>query len=121
MITIKNRGEELTPAELKEIYDNLFISEHARERLQERVPVNIKQLFESPLVAYFNTDGSVNVALDEYNYLVVQYCEHFKNWKAVTWKEKSWNSKTVFDKQRMAKAGYGRKVKNEDKICVPNA
>jgi hypothetical protein len=121
MITIKNRGEELTSAELQEIYNNLFISEHARERLRERVPVNIKQLFESPLVAYFNTDGSVNVALDEYNYLVVQYCEHFKNWKVVTWKEKSWNSKTVFDKQRMAKAGYGRKVKNEDKICVSKA
>lgn len=121
MITIKNRGEELTSAELKEIYNSLFISKHARERLRERVPVYIKQLFESPLVAYFNTDGTVNVALDEYNYLVVQYCEHFQNWKVVTWKEKSWNSKTVFDKQRMAKAGYGRKVKNEDKICVSKA
>ena len=117
---IKNRGEELTPAELKEIYSNLYISEHAKKRLQERVPVNIKQLFENPCVAYFNTDGSVNVALDEYNYLVVQYCEHFKNWKVVTWKEKSWNSNTVFDKQQMAKAGYGRKIKNEKKICVSN-
>ena len=118
MINIRHRGEELKPEELQEIYDNLFISKHAQERLDERVPVNIKQLFENPLVAYFNTDGSVNIALDEYNYLVVAYCEKFNNWKVITWKEKSWHDKTVFDKQRMAKAGFGRKVKNEDSISV---
>ena len=39
MILIRNRGEELSSEELMEIYNNLYISEHARKRLQERVPV----------------------------------------------------------------------------------
>lgn len=109
MISIRYRGEELTDEELMEIYNNLHITNHARERLNSRIPVDLKQLFESPLIAYFNTDGSVNVAYDVYNYLVVKYNEHYDRWSALTWKEKSWNNKTVFDKQNMAKCGYGRK------------
>lgn len=109
MIVIRYRGEELTDEELMEIYNNLHITNHARERLNSRIPVDLKQLFENPLIAYFNTDGSVNVAYDVYNYLVVKYNERYDHWSALTWKEKSWNNKTVFDKQNMAKCGYGRK------------
>lgn len=107
---IKNRGEELTKEEREEIANNFFISRHAIERLRERGKVDIRQLVLDPLVAYFNTDGSVNVAQDEYNYLVFSYDDFHKNWKVVTWKEESWHGKTVFDKQRMAMNGYGRKV-----------
>lgn len=108
-MNIKNRGENLTQEELSEIANNFYISKHAVERLRERGRVNIRQLVLNPLVAYFNTDGSVNVAQDEYNYLVFSYDEFHKNWKVVTWKEESWHGKTVFDKQQMARNGYGRK------------
>lgn len=109
-MTIKYRGEELTPAELQEIADNFYISKHAKERLRERGYVNIRDLVLNPLVAYFNTDGSINVAQDEYNYLVFVWSERHQNFTLVTWKEESWYGKTVFDKQKMAKNGYERKL-----------
>lgn len=110
-MNIKNRGEDLTKEELNEIANNYYISLHAKERLQERGNVNIRNLVLNPLVAYFNTDGSVNVAMDEWNYLVFAYSEKHQNWTVVTWKEESWHGKTVFDKQEMARNGYGRKGK----------
>ncbi len=106
---IKYRGEELTPAERQEIANNFHISKHAAERLRDRGNVDIKALLKDPLVAYFNTDGSINVAQDEWNYLVFVWDDYHKNFNLITWKEESWYGKSVFDKQRMAQAGYGRK------------
>lgn len=109
-MTIKYRGEELTESELDEIASNFYISNHAYERLSQRGNVDIRQLLKKPLVAYFNTDGSVNVAKDEYNYLVFDFDTKHNNWCLVTWKEESWYGKTVFEKQAMAKNGYERKI-----------
>lgn len=106
---IKHKGEELTLSERKEILDHLYFSKHARERLEQRLPVCIDELIMNPKLAYFNTDGSVNIAADDYNYLVVAYNEKYKNWTVVTWKEKSWHpTNTIFEKQRLAQKGADR-------------
>ena len=106
---IKYRGEELTSEERQEIADNFCITKHAVERLRDRGYIDIRALLKDPLVAYFNTDGSINVAQDEWNYLVFVWDEEGKIFKLITWKEESWYGKSVFDKQRMAMNGYERR------------
>lgn len=108
-MTLKYQGEELTKEELKELSENFHISKHAAERLRERGKIDIKNLVLHPLVAYFNTDGSINVAQDQFNYLVFVWDQSHNNFNLVTWKEMSWFGNTVFDKQQMAKNGYDRK------------
>lgn len=109
MVHLRYHGEELTKDELQEIYSKLSYTNHVMERLSERQDVNIEELFKNPVLAYFNTDGSVNIAKDEYNYLVCAYSEDYDNWRAITWKEKSHNNITIFQKQEFAKNGYDRK------------
>lgn len=106
MLRRLNRGEELTREELQEIADNFILSNHSKEKIAERHPTaNIKEIILNPIVAYYNTDKSINIALNEYEYLVIAP----DSYVIVTFKEKSWYSKTVFDKQDMAKNGYDRK------------
>ena len=106
MLRRLNRGEELTKEELQEIADNFILSNHAKEKIAERHPnVNIKEIILNPIIAYYNTDQSINIALNEYEYLVIAP----NSYTVITFKEKSWYSKTVFDKQDMAKNGYDRK------------
>ena len=111
---IKNRGEELTQEERNEVANNLHITNHCKQRLNERVDVDVYKLIRNPMIAYFNTDGSMNFALDKWNYLVVARDDYHKCYNAVTWKELSWYGNDVYDKQRLAKAGYDRK---ENKKC----
>ena len=67
------------------------------------------------VLAYYNTDGSVNIAVSEYNYYVFEYqdenaSEHIVDkWRLVTYKEPSWYGINIYDKQQMAKNGYDRK------------
>lgn len=106
MLRRLNRGENLTKEELKEIADNFILSAHAKEKIAKRHPnANIKEIILNPIVAYYNTDKSINIALNEYEYIVIAP----DNYKVLTFKEKSWYSKTVFDKQDMARNGYDRK------------
>lgn len=106
MLRRLNRGENLTQEELQEIADNFILSVHAKEKIIERHPnINIKELILNPIVAYYNTDKSINIALNEYEYIVIAP----DSYKVITFKEKSWYSKTVFDKQDMARNGYERK------------
>ena len=106
MLRRLNRGENLTQEELQEIADNFILSVHAKEKIAERHPnANIKELILNPIIAYYNTDKSINIALNEYEYIVIAP----DSYVIVTFKEKSWYSKTVFDKQDMARNGYERK------------
>lgn len=115
MVKIRFRGEELNKKELQEIYSKLVLTNHAKEMIDNRKvdneKIDLKKLFEKPYIAYFNTDGSVNVALNDYNYLVVAKSRREKDkWVAITWKEQSWYDKTVLDKQQLAKLGIDRKL-----------
>lgn len=106
---IKHRGENLTREELREIANNFHISFHCRQRLEEKGHVDVKQLILNPMVAYFNTDGSVNIASDRWHYLVAAYSEDYGNWNIITWKNNSWYDQDVYDKQNLAKRGIARK------------
>jgi hypothetical protein len=101
-----NRGQELTAEELREIAEHFVLTKHARQRITERHPdVDIRRAIMHPVLAYFNTDGSINIALNNYEYIVVapnDYC-------IITFKEKSLNNIDIFAKREMAIKGYGRK------------
>ena len=72
---------------------------------------NIKSAISKYVLAYINTDGSINVALSDYDYFVFAYNEERENWTLVTFKEKSWYDKTIWEKRQMALNGFDRKYK----------
>ena len=101
-------GEILTREQLNEIANNYRLSKHAQERLAERGKgVNVKKVLLNPLLAYFNTDGSINIAKDKFNYFVIVKKSERK-YLVVTYKEKSKNNITIFDKWNLAKKGIDR-------------
>ena len=108
-MTVKYQGELLTTDELKEIAENFILSKHAEERIAERNPeLNIYKAILRPLLAYFNTDGSVNIALNGFEYLVIATSK--KPYRVVTYKEKSHNNIDIFTKREMAMQGISRKL-----------
>lgn len=101
-----NRGQELTAEELREIAEHFVLTKHARQRIAERYPdIDIRRAIMHPILAYFNTDGSVNIALNGYEYIVVAP----NSYHIITFKEKSLNDIDIFTKREMAIKGYGRK------------
>lgn len=101
-----NRGQELTTEELREIADNFILTHHAEQRITERYPnVDIRKAILHPILAYYNTDGSINIALNSYEYIVVAP----NSYHIITFKEKSLNNIDIFTKQQLAIKGYGRK------------
>ena len=100
-------GEMLTTAELKEIAENFSLSRHAEERITERHPnIDIEQAILNPMLAYYNTDKSVNIAINKYEYLVVAPYTY----KVITFKEKSHNNIDIFAKRELAKQGKKRYI-----------
>lgn len=83
------------------------------KRTKENIINNIKN---NRILAYYNTDGSVNIATSRYTYYVFIYQqesdnEHIKDkWLLCTYKEPSWYNISVFDKRKLAEQGYDRKV-----------
>ena len=59
-------------------------------------------------LAYINTDGSVNVAITPYDYYVFDLSNDEKSWVLVTFKEKSYNDISIFEKLKLAQKGIGR-------------
>lgn len=106
-MTVKYHGELLTTAELKEIANNVVLTFHAKERIAERFPdLNVYKAIMNPLIAYFNTDGSINIALNSFEYLVI--ATDRKPYRVITYKEKSHNNIDIFTKRQMAMQGKGR-------------
>lgn len=116
----KHHGEKISKELLDEIMRNYRISHHAQEQLSKRsdmfVPGNLaatkmrvnEKLIDN-ILAYFNTDGSVNIAINEWNYFVFCYDENRMYWNMVTFKEQSWYGKNIFEKREMAINGFDRK------------
>ena len=106
---IKNRGQLLEKEELKEIANNFILSEHAKLRISQRFPtLNIRKCILNPVLAYWNTDGSINIALNRFEYLV--FVKKGYKFLIVTFKEKSHNGIDIFQKRKLALAGYSRKL-----------
>lgn len=106
-----NRGEELTKEELAEIYYHLYITSHAKERLKQRNS-NINEVLKTirnPFLAYFNTDGSINIAPNNWQCYVISNKNKYGNYCLITYKEEVWLS--MKEKQILAKKGIDRMEK----------
>ena len=109
----------LNKNEVKDIVFNWKFTKHAQVRLLERFLDNdskyinmhqlenslISQVFKTNF-AYMNPDGFINVAVDKFTYLVVK--PQYDNYLVITYKEKSRNNYTVFDKYKLALGGVKR-------------
>ena len=108
VLRMLNRGELLTQEELDYIADNYVLTNHAKEKVEERLRTitkkSIKHLIKNCMMAYYNTDGFVNIAINNYKYFVVNpyTCG------IITFKEPSHNGYTTTDKLNMARAGIMR-------------
>ena len=116
-------GEIVSQEVIDEIKTYFRISNHAIERLEHRTNVvvrfengmmnfnetirNIKYRINHRVLAYYNTDGSINIAIDKYNYFVFVKDDN-GIWVLITFKEKSYNDNNIFYKQRLAKMGIER-------------
>lgn len=124
-------GRILSRKELRVILHNFYCTRHVIERLNARkknlIMYNIKggvdflitkeniieDIENNCILAYYNTDGSVNVAIDEFNYYVFEptrdntYFPYV--WTLITFKEPSDNNITIYEKWGLAKVNYDRK------------
>lgn len=124
---IKNAGKTVSINFVEGIVNNLTFSEHSLERMKTRttkvalynedvnkIKENILKSMEDKYgllkitLAYINTDGSVNVAITPYDYYVFELSEDEKSWILVTFKEKSYNDISIFEKLKLAQKGIGR-------------
>lgn len=103
-----HKGELLNDNELKEVAENFILSKHAEQRIAERYPnIDIKKAILHPVIAYYNTDKSINIAINGYEYIVVAPFTY----KVITFKEKSFNAIDIFAKRELAQKGIGRRTK----------
>lgn len=97
-------GELLTKEEINYIAESYRLSAHATQRVSERLMNgDIKNAILNSILAYYNTDGTINVAIDECSYFVFT-----DNGYMITFKEPSHNGVTVYKKWELAKKGISR-------------
>lgn len=122
-------GREVDDRTLNYILNHYYLCYHSVKRLDERRNLvarfpnghldkwstikNINlDIRKNLLIAYFNTDGSVNVAIDEYNYYVFTPQDDIEErkgmWALLTFKEKSHNNINIWEKRELAMTGYHR-------------
>ena len=100
-----NKGELLTAEELQDIAEHYILSKHAEQRITERHPdIDVKKAILNPVLAYYNTDRSINIAINGYEYIVIAPYEY----KVITFKEKSLNGIDIFAKRELAMQGKKR-------------
>lgn len=105
MLRKLNKGEELTDIELYEISNYYRLSFHAQKRYEERANgIDLRQAILNCVLAYYNTNGKINIALNDYDYIVFDPT----NYKIITIAEKSKNSITIWEKHEMALKGINR-------------
>ncbi len=122
---INAHGKEVEGKVIAHILKNFYFCNHAITRLEERTNLIVRDkngafnkyltkinivndIVRNKVLAYYNTDGSVNIAIDEYNYYVFEYQEDRDKWLLHTFKEPSWNKITIFQKQELAIRGISR-------------
>lgn len=98
----------LNKSELKTITENYILSNHAIKRLGERCDgLCIKNAILESKLAYYNTDGSINVAIDNYRHFVFKAINDGK-YLMITIKNPSMDGYTVWEKYKFAKRGFDR-------------
>ena len=104
---LRNRGELLNEKELNEVAEHLRFSKHGFERLNQRGdnPENVKNKILACDYAYFNTDYSINIVLNDFQcYVIVKDLSGFL---LVTYKEDTHTS--MARKRKLAMQGIERK------------
>lgn len=119
-------GNIATVALIDDIKSNFHISKHAIEQLGKRADGILKKdrfdnvIFgatkraicediDRNILAYINTDGSVNIAVSDWEYYVFAHDDERENWNLITYKELSWYGNNIHDKLELARKGYARK------------
>lgn len=112
----EKHGELVPESVLMEISRNYRISAHALARMKERgVFANeIRQLFQKPFMAYYNTDGTINIAEDETHYFVISKKNKYGKYTIITYKEPSIFEKCVSYKRCLALQGKERREHKEN-------
>lgn len=109
-----NKTPKLKQEIINEFAYHFIPTKHATERLQERFGTTDRQTIKKAILnsffSYKNTDNSYNVAINEYEYFVFKFNEDNQP-IMITFKEKSHNDITIYDKFIMALNGYDRKGK----------
>jgi hypothetical protein len=97
--------------ELNDIAYHFILTKHAEERIQERFETldrnKIKMSMLNSILSYKNTDNSFNIAINEFEYFVVKYNEYGIP-IIITFKERSHNNISVYDKYILALKGVMR-------------
>ena len=108
--------------ELKQIANNLFLTDHARERMEARLGTTdleiIKKSITHPFLAWRNVDGAINIALDNDTCLIIETASN--GYVLVTVKEKSLSGTTTADKFAMAFLGKKMKRKQDNEMKNKN-
>lgn len=84
---LRNRGELLNEKEIAEIIAYLYFTEHGLLRINQRGrnPEEVKAEIEHCKYAYFNTDYSINIVLNEKQCYVIN--KDLKGYALITYKE----------------------------------
>lgn len=98
---------QLTQQELNYIANNYIVSKHAIDRLRERFYASKSKVKDSIIhsdLAYINTDGSINVKLNNTEYYYV-FIKNNNVYKMITCKHPSDNGYTLQQKFELAMKG----------------
>jgi hypothetical protein len=99
--------------ELTDIAYHYIPTKHALDRLQERFGTTdrhkIKMAILNSTMSYKNTDDTINIAINDWEYFVVTYGEGTEP-IMITFKTKSDNDVSVYEKYAMARKGVERKL-----------
>lgn len=113
-------GRQLSAADIRTILNNLYISNHAAQRMVERglfdshptseqLNSDVRYYIENNVLSFWNEDGTASIAVDKNHYFVVQLVyTPVKQFVVLTYNETSVNGYTVFDKQKIAKIQHSK-------------
>ena len=122
----KRHGKRVSKKVLNYIKCNLRISDHSIEKMEARsnnlvsryktgrvnyirTINNICNAIDRNILAYYNTDGSINIAITRWKYFVFEFDAATNKWLLVTFKEASLNGVDIYAKRQLAIDGYDRK------------
>lgn len=106
-------GRVLSDSDLEAIMNNFTISKYAMQRMVQRglfdetpstadLHNEVKRYLKNNVLAFWNEDGTANIAVDAYHYFVVQYTYNPKGYTILTYSDVSENGYNVFDKRKIA-------------------
>ena len=109
----------LSKDELYEVSNNIKFTYHAIDRLNVRLDLDVEvygdrviimDLIRNSCLAYYNTDGSINVGINEFEYFVFIPKSKYSHtyYLMITFKERSLNNITLQRKYELACKGVSR-------------